>query len=225
MKVVKQEALSSVCTNERIKAKLESGIVTNCLNRKKFKKNITDPITNKTSLDHYWDDMKNYDIKGVYQDYPYEGIARNIPLNNHTNFYNEFAKLKEENWVNNNTFLTVFDLNLYSLNEMKYINLRLIYEFSSDTFIYSNFVQIGHGIEDADIYYAICLILAVIMIVLEFFSLKKSEKKDRSNEYERNFLVRMVKLYDKHFKRPGMFQFLCKKYNQIFLFFFFCFFI
>lgn len=201
IRILKQETSSNDCRNERIESLVDSGVVQNCIDRDSLQKNVTAPNV------YFKGNDKN--VKGVYRDYPYEGISREMNLFNPQSFYDTFRQLREENWVNLKTYLVVFEMNLYSINEGKYVHLMFVYEYSKNNFIKRVDVNITHGVENNYFSIFFCVIISFFMLVMEFLQLKKSDKKDVSKDYERNFFIRLRKTYDKNFQRPGMFQFVC----------------
>jgi hypothetical protein len=203
MRIIKHETKDKFCVNQRIQD-LITQKANDCINRaySNLQKNTTLP-------DYFYDNKDDIDgIRGVYQVYNYEGISREINVIDPIKFYNSFNDLIKSEWITKYNYFVIFEINLYAINEKKYFQLQIYFEYSNNIYIQKEIIKILNGSDLGYLLNFICLLLSILMIFMEFLALKKSAKNNEPEEYNGNCFIRMIKYYNRHFERPGMFEYI-----------------
>jgi hypothetical protein len=205
MRIIKLEPKDKFC---EVKKNNITEKAQGCMDRTYQKMN-----RNATKPDFFFNnsiDQKD-SISGVYQFYRHEGIAREISLHNYKEFYLIFKELIQSEWINKFNYFVLFEFNLYAFNEKKYIRFQIYFEYSNKSYIQKEKIKIINANERRSYFNIFSLVLSFIMIIMEFLALKKSvvvNKEKKKQDEQENCFVRILKLYNDKFKKPGMFEYL-----------------
>lgn len=170
------------------------------------------PMTSKYTKDKFsWEysHMKGSRIiSGNKYDFDYSGYYEDFNLNSHTSFYQSWTKLKDNNWIDNDTIGLITVLNYYNINHDLVITLSILHELIEGKFQAKATVSLFDltFLSDLNLYFS--LILSLVNLFSLFTVLKKrtfakvySRKDQGKPTYEK------IKEYiQSHFRKPDIFE-------------------
>jgi hypothetical protein len=173
-------------------------------------------MTSKYTKDKYtWEysQMKGSKIiSGNIYDFDYSGYYEDFNLNSHTSFYQSWTKLKENNWIDDDTIGLITILNYYNINHDLVITLSVLHELVEGKFEAKASVSLFDltFLTDLNLYFSI--ILSFVNLFSLFTVLKKRAfNKVYSGKNQGKPLYDKIKEYiQSHFRKPDIFEIVSK---------------